>query len=288
MMSLSKSVLEGLKPQECKRTKLREPPPVPYMPNKDEVQEEVAKSRNLEIKTTLKKDTTLNFPEWHENRTQEAFLMHVTAVLDAIKKHGTFKDYKKARKAYVEAKKAAESAEAGLALLKGTSAGSRKNCKKKALAKAKEAAKEALAKTQETESETKEAEEATNVTEDLMKAGFQVDLEKAKQAMENASAMTAAASKMFTFYSNLLSPKSKYSWNKIVGKQTKSNPFVKLQGFSLEGPGGMSWKSFNNCIMFHLLTVFPINAAEQEKYYITNVLKKPQRVNVGQFVCPLE
>jgi hypothetical protein len=30
--------------------------------------------------------------------------MHVTAVLDAIKKHGTFKDYKKAKKAYVEAK----------------------------------------------------------------------------------------------------------------------------------------------------------------------------------------
>jgi hypothetical protein len=37
---------------------------------------------------------------------------------------------------------------------------------------------------------------------------------------------------------------------------------------------------FNNCIMFHLLTAFPINAAEQEKYYMFNVLKKPQRVKV--------
>jgi hypothetical protein len=36
--------------------------------------------------------------------------------------------------------------------------------------------------------------------------------------------------------------------------------------------------------MFHLLTVFPIDAAEQEKYYISNVLKKPQRINVRQFV----
>jgi hypothetical protein len=33
-----------------------------------------------------------------------------------------------------------------------------------------------------------------------------------------------------------------------------------------------------------LLTAFPINAAEQEKYYISNVLKKPQCVNVRQFV----
>ncbi len=54
-MSLSKSVPEGLKPQECERTKLREPPPVPYEPTKDEIQEEVAKLQNLEIKTTIEK-----------------------------------------------------------------------------------------------------------------------------------------------------------------------------------------------------------------------------------------
>jgi hypothetical protein len=50
----------------------------------------------------------------------------------------------------------------------------------------------------------------------------------------------------------------------------------------------MSHELFNDCVMFHLLTVFPINAAEQEKYYITNVLKKPQLVNVRQFVCQVE
>ncbi len=203
------------------------------------------------------------------------------AVLDAIKKRVTFKDYEKAEKAYAEAKKAAELAEAGLALLDGTSTGSRKNHKNNALVKAKEATKEALAKTQETESEAKQAEEATDVTEDSMRAGFQVDLEKAKKALEDAKgAMTTAASQMFTFYSNLFSPESKYSWNKIVSKQTESDPFVNLQGVSLEGPRGMSRKSFHDCIMFHLLTVFPINAAEQKKYYIKNVLKKPQRINI--------
>ena len=46
----------------------------------------------------------------------------------------------------------------------------------------------------------------------------------------------------------------------------------------------MSRKLFNDCMMFHLLTAFPINAAEQETYYISNVLKKPQRINVRQFV----
>jgi hypothetical protein len=40
--------------------------------------------------------------------------------------------------------------------------------------------------------------------------------------------------------------------------------------------------------MFHLFTTFPINAAEQEKYYITNVLKRPQRINVRQFMQCVE
>jgi hypothetical protein len=40
--------------------------------------------------------------------------------------------------------------------------------------------------------------------------------------------------------------------------------------------------------MFHLLTMFPINATEQEKYYITSVNKKPQRVNIRQIVHQVE
>jgi hypothetical protein len=40
--------------------------------------------------------------------------------------------------------------------------------------------------------------------------------------------------------------------------------------------------------MFHLLTVFPNNTAEQEKYYLSNMLKKPQRVGICQFVQRIE
>ncbi len=122
-----------------------------------------------------------------------------------------------------------------------------------------------------------------------MKAGFLGDLEKAKQSQRTAKgAMIVAANKMFALYSNLLSPESKYAWNKIVSKQMESDPYVNLQGDTLEGPRGMSRELFNICVMFHLLTAFPINVAEQEKYYIINVLKKPQRINVRQFVLHVE
>jgi hypothetical protein len=129
-MSLLKFVPEGLKPGECKRVKLRELPPVPYVPMKDEVQDEVVKLRNLEIKTTIEKDTTLNFKVWHENGTREAFLMHITAVLDAIKKRGHFYDYEEAAKDHKESTEAVESARAALSLLNGPSAKAKKSCKK--------------------------------------------------------------------------------------------------------------------------------------------------------------
>jgi hypothetical protein len=287
-MSLSKSVPKGLNPHECKHTKLCKSPPVPYIPEKDKVQEDVSKLRQLQIKTSLEKDTTLNFAVWQENGTGETFLMHVTAVLDAMKKRGHFNDYDKVYKAHKEAAKVAELAEVGLTLLEGTSEKISKRRMKK-LAKAKKAKKEALKKAQETEPVPQEAVSAAMAPEDSMKAGFQADLEKALQAQETAQGtMTTAALLMFVFYSNLLSPESKYAWNKIIVKQMESDPYVNLQGVSLESPRGMSHKLFNDCVMFHLLTAFPINAVEQEKYYISNVLKKPQRINVHQFVRRVE
>jgi hypothetical protein len=259
-MSLLKSVPEGLKPRECKRTKLCEPPPVPYLPTKDEVQEEVARLRNLKIKTTIKKDTTLNFPVWHKNGKREAFLMHVMVVLDAIKKRGHFQDYKKAEKVHKEAKKVVESAEAALSLLDGTGTKTKRFCKKKA----REAVEKALVKALDSKSEAKEAKEASEVNNNSMKAGFLEVLEKAKQAQSTAKGtMTAATGKMFTFYSNLLSPESKYSRNKIVGERMESDSYINLQADSLGGPRGMSHESFNNCVMSHFLTAFLINAAEQ-------------------------
>jgi hypothetical protein len=69
----------------------------------------------------------------------------------------------------------------------------------------------------------------------------------------------------------------------------QSNPYMDLQGVSKKGPKGPLRKSFDDCMMFYLLTVFPNNAAGQERYYLTNVLKKPQCISVHQraSVCAL-
>ncbi len=123
------------------------------------------------------------------------------------------------------------------------------------------------------------------------------ELCKEYQAIYNKASFTketaknkgkVAATKMIQFYANLLSLDAKYSWNKIVWEQTEADLFKDLQGVSRKGPRGLTRESFNNCVMFYLLIVFLNNAAEQKNYYLSNVLKKPQRVGVRQFVQRVE
>jgi hypothetical protein len=74
---------------------------------------------------------------------------------------------------------------------------------------------------------------------------------------------------MFQFYPNFLSLDVKYAWNKIVKEQMEADPFKDLQGVARKGPRGLLWESFNDFVVFHLLTVFPNNAAGQEKFTAT-------------------
>jgi hypothetical protein len=67
------------------------------------------------LKTTIGVDAELRLPIWHCGM-REAFLMHVSSALDAIKKQGTFKAYNEAHEAHVEHRKVANQAKADMAL----------------------------------------------------------------------------------------------------------------------------------------------------------------------------
>ena len=84
-----------------------------------------------------------------------------------------------------------------------------------------------------------------------------------------------AAEDMFQLYANLLSVDTRYAWNKIVQEQTNVDLNTDLQGLTKKGPRELLRKSFEDCVMFHLLTMFPNSASKQEMYNIRNVLKKP-------------
>ncbi len=270
---------------------------MPYVPEKDPIQETVSLFKSDQsLKTTIGVDAELRLPIW-QCGTREAFLMHVSSALNAIKKLGTLKAYKEAHKAYVEHREAVKQAKADMALFTAPTSKGEKASEKASKKASEKASEKTSEKTSgKNRSEKEKASQKTKVGAALSDAPapdlcdeYTALYDKAILVKETAkNKKEAAATKMFQFYANLLSLNAKYVWNKIVREQTEADPYNDLKGVSRKGPRGLSCESFDKCVMFHLLTVFPNNAAEQEKYYLSNMLKKPQRVGIHQFVQYIE
>ena len=58
-MSLAKAAPDGLKDPECKKMALRECPPIPYVPEKDSVQDTVSSFKDNHLKTLINEGTEL-------------------------------------------------------------------------------------------------------------------------------------------------------------------------------------------------------------------------------------
>ncbi len=83
MMCLAKAAPEGLKDCECKRITLCKCPPIPYVPEKDSVQETVLALKAESLKIQIGEGRELQVSIWHSG-TREAFLMHVGSAMDEI------------------------------------------------------------------------------------------------------------------------------------------------------------------------------------------------------------
>ena len=77
---------EGLKPQECERNVGRSKPPIPYIPEKDVIQEAVDSGANT-LKLTLPHKVELCVPVWSKG-TPEQLVVLVQQALDAIRQKG--------------------------------------------------------------------------------------------------------------------------------------------------------------------------------------------------------
>jgi hypothetical protein len=98
-MSLAEAAPDGLKDHECKKMVLRECPPIPYVPEKDSVQETFSSFKEAHLKTLIKEGTELCVPIWHSGK-REAFLIHVGSAREAIEKKGYFQSFEDHSKDY--------------------------------------------------------------------------------------------------------------------------------------------------------------------------------------------
>jgi hypothetical protein len=202
MMSLAKAVPEGIRDKECKRFAPGECPPVPYVPEKDPVQQTVsALKSDQSLKTTIGVNAELPLPIWHCGM-HKAFLMHVSSALDAIEKQGTFKAYKEAHEAYVEQHEVSKQAKAALVLiLVPTSEGEKASEKASEKAPAKRSSEKEKAS-----QKTKESVALTDALAPELCGESQARYNKASFAKETTkNKREATATEMFQFYANLLS-----------------------------------------------------------------------------------
>jgi hypothetical protein len=226
------------------------------MPEKDPVQELVSLLKSDQsLKTTIGADAELRLPIWHCGM-REAFLMHVSSALDAIKKRGTFKAYKGAHEAYDEQCKAGKEAKGKISLFT-TTVSKGKKAKKGTEKTSKEASGKNRSEKEKASQKTKEGTALSGASAPELCKEYKAIYEKAILAKETAKNQNdAAATKMFQFYANLLSSDAKYTWNKIVWEQTDMDPYKDLNSVSRKDPRGLLRESYDDCVMFHLLTVF--------------------------------
>ena len=90
-------------------------------------------------------------------------------------------------------------------------------------------------------------------------------------------------------YSTLLLEESSRPWAKIVTAQMDCDPFANIiYGVQHTKRHPRSWTSFMECVQLHLQAVFHSDTVEMLRFYISNGLKKPNRVPIRDFVRRVE
>ncbi len=77
-------------------------------------------------------------------------------------------------------------------------------------------------------------------------------------------------------------------WDRICREMHERDSWASLTGTKHEGKCPHTWASFKDCLELHKLTVFMIDAAEHQKFYIQQGVHKPQRATVRQYVFCME
>jgi hypothetical protein len=108
---------------------------------------------------------------------------------------------------------------------------------------------------------------------------------KAREALNLANEEPAnAAKKAFELYNNLLGEDEQTAWQQIVKQQTETDTYTDVYGVKHDVAADKDKTSFHECVIFHLLSVFRMDAGEQLRKYVDKVVKKPNRLPIRHHV----
>ena len=106
----------------------------------------------------------------------------------------------------------------------------------------------------------------------------QLELEETKQLVSDAKAeFLKAMQKPFDLVRQLIIGEARTQWDKVVSEMFNRDTWEGVNGKTYQGPRMRTWKSLTDCIELHKLTVLPTDAAEKQRFYVQQVVRKPQR-----------
>ena len=112
-----------------------------------------------------------------------------------------------------------------------------------------------------------------------------LELEETEKLVSDAKAeFLKAMQKPFDLIRQLLIGEARTQWDKVVSEMFDRSTWEGLNGKTYQGPRMRTWKSLKDCIELHKLTVLPTNAAEKQRFYVQQVLRKPQRVTIRLYM----
>jgi hypothetical protein len=83
---------------------------------------------------------------------------------------------------------------------------------------------------------------------------------------------------------NLLAGDPQTQWNRIIKEMHEGDSWAGPDGKEHQGSRLKCNKAFSDCVELHKLTVFSQDAAERQRYYIQQGVRKPVRASVRQFI----
>ncbi len=112
-----------------------------------------------------------------------------------------------------------------------------------------------------------------------------MEIEQTTQMLQEAQkAHGKAIAESYEQLRNLLSSDAQSQWDCICHEMHNHDLWAAVNGQVTEGGHPRMWMSFLDCLELHKFTVFSADAAKRQRFYIQQVVHKPQRVIVRQHI----
>ncbi len=107
-----------------------------------------------------------------------------------------------------------------------------------------------------------------------------VEIEQTTQMLQEAH--DKAIAKLYEQLRNLLSGDAQSQWDRICREMHERYSWAAVNGLVTKGRHPRMLMSFLDCLKQHKSMVFSADAAKRQRFYIQQVVRKPQRAPVQQ------